>query len=215
MKIIGINGSPRKGWNTHILVEEALKGAASKGAETELINLFELNFKGCISCFECKRKGGDTIGRCVIKDDLKLVLEKIHTCDGFIIGSPIYINEVTASVRAFFERLTFQYLSYNANQKPLFKRNIHTGIVITCNVPEKYFDQVGYSSKIKNYEELLSMIFGSAKTIISTETLTVFDYSKYEMSSIIENDRKKRREEVFPLHKQKAFALGIELTQPA
>ncbi|MHC6204193.1 flavodoxin family protein [Breznakiellaceae bacterium SP9] len=47
MKTIAINGSPRKGWNTHILVEEARKGAASKGSETELVNLYDLHFKGC------------------------------------------------------------------------------------------------------------------------------------------------------------------------
>jgi multimeric flavodoxin WrbA len=48
MRIIGINGSPRKGWNTHILVGEALRGAAAAGAETELINLYDLRFSGCI-----------------------------------------------------------------------------------------------------------------------------------------------------------------------
>ncbi|MDR3193548.1 MAG: NAD(P)H-dependent oxidoreductase, partial [Treponema sp.] len=56
MKAIGINGSPRKGWNTFLLVQEALKGAASRGAETVLVNLYDLAFSGCLSCFECKRK---------------------------------------------------------------------------------------------------------------------------------------------------------------
>lgn len=54
MKVMAFNGSPRKKWNTATLLEEALKGAVSQGAETELIHLYELKFKGCISCFECK-----------------------------------------------------------------------------------------------------------------------------------------------------------------
>ena len=51
MKVIAFNGSPRKEWNTAKLLEKALEGADSQGAETELIHLYDLNFKGCISCF--------------------------------------------------------------------------------------------------------------------------------------------------------------------
>jgi multimeric flavodoxin WrbA len=117
MVTIAINGSPRKGWNTHILVEEALKGAASRGSKTELVNLYDLNFKGCISCFECKRRGGKSFGRCASGDELKPVLDRIHECDALIIGSPIYVGEVTSAVRAFIERLTFQYITYSGDIK--------------------------------------------------------------------------------------------------
>ena len=55
MKVIGINGSPRKRWNTATLVQDALDGAAEAGAETELVNLYDLDFRGCTSCFSCKR----------------------------------------------------------------------------------------------------------------------------------------------------------------
>ncbi len=51
MKVIGLNGSPRKGWNTATLLERALEGAASHGVQTELLHLYDLNYKGCISCF--------------------------------------------------------------------------------------------------------------------------------------------------------------------
>ena len=54
-KIIAINGSPRSGWNTDILVREAAAGAASTGAEVEVIDLYKLDkFTGCVSCFGCK-----------------------------------------------------------------------------------------------------------------------------------------------------------------
>ena len=57
MKVIAFNGSPRKNWNTAMLLEKALEGAKSEGAETELIHLYDLNYNGCISCFACKTKG--------------------------------------------------------------------------------------------------------------------------------------------------------------
>ncbi len=76
MKVVAINGSPRKKWNTATLLEKVLEGAASEGAETEMIHLYDLNFKGCTSCFACKVKDGKNYGKCTIKDDLTLVLEK-------------------------------------------------------------------------------------------------------------------------------------------
>jgi len=70
MKVLAFNGSPRKTWNTATLLNKALEGAASQGAETELIHLYDLNYKGCISCFACKTKGGKSYGKCPIQDDL-------------------------------------------------------------------------------------------------------------------------------------------------
>ena len=51
MTIIGINGSPRKNWNTATLLTNALEGAASQGAETEIVHLYDLDFKGCTTPF--------------------------------------------------------------------------------------------------------------------------------------------------------------------
>ncbi len=62
MKAIAVNGSPRKTWNTAILLEHALAGTAKKGAETELVHLYDHDFKGCVSCFACKKIGGKSYG---------------------------------------------------------------------------------------------------------------------------------------------------------
>jgi multimeric flavodoxin WrbA len=53
MKLIALNGSPRKGWNTERLLRKAMEGAETLGAETELIQLYDQAFKGCVSCFAC------------------------------------------------------------------------------------------------------------------------------------------------------------------
>ena len=101
MKIIAINGSPRKKWNTAKLLKKALEGASLQGAKTELINLYDLNYKGCISCFACKEKGGKGYGRCVVRDDLKPIFKKIETIDALIFGSPIYLGNITGRCNHF------------------------------------------------------------------------------------------------------------------
>lgn len=64
MKIMAFNGSPRRNGNTAKLLKEALRGAAASGADTEYVDLYSLSYKGCISCFYCKRKDKDH-GTCV------------------------------------------------------------------------------------------------------------------------------------------------------
>jgi multimeric flavodoxin WrbA len=211
MKLVAINGSPRKGWNTHLLVQEVMKGAASKGAQTELIHLYDLNFRGCISCFECKRRGGSSLGRCAVKDELRPVLDKIDACDALALGSPIYINEVTAAMRAFIERFTFQYITYRPDGSSFFKRRVKTALIYTMNVPESRLDEIGYNTLFRSYEARFNRLIGPVQSLICTATWQTGDYSKYEMTMFNEAERKKRREEVFPLDCKKAFDMGAEL----
>jgi multimeric flavodoxin WrbA len=215
MKIIGVNGSPRKAWNTGMLVENALAGAVSRGAETELVELYDMRFRGCISCFECKRKNGPGLGFCALSDELLPVLKRIHLCDGLILGSPMYICEVTSSMRALIERLTFQYITYNSSRRSFLERRIPSVLIYTMNVGESILEKSGYSAKFRFYEDLFGSILGPAKTLLSTETLQTNDYSKFEMTLFDESARKKRREEVFPLDMKKAFELGAGLVDGA
>ena len=112
MKVIAFNGSPRKKWNTATLLEKALEGATSQGAETDLIHLYDLNYKGCISCFACKMKNGKSYGRCAVKDDLTPIFKKVLDARSLIFGSPIYLGTVTGQMRSFMERLVFPFLPY-------------------------------------------------------------------------------------------------------
>ena len=57
MKALFVNGSPRKEWTTAQMLERAMQGAEDAGAEVEMVHLYEDAFKGCISCFACKRRG--------------------------------------------------------------------------------------------------------------------------------------------------------------
>ncbi|MDF2472820.1 MAG: multimeric flavodoxin WrbA [Anaerocolumna sp.] len=142
MKVIAVNGSPRKGGNTAVWLQNALKGAKINGAETELINLYELQFKGCTSCFACKRKGNHCNGICAIKDDIRGVLEKILTCDVLLLGSPIYFANVTGEMRSFLERLIFPNLSYNTGDKSTFQGEFASAFIYTMNVTEEQMKQM-------------------------------------------------------------------------
>lgn len=207
MKVIAVNGGARKGWNTHMMLEKALEGAASKGAQTEMVNLYDIDFRGCIGCLGCKRKGGEP-GRCVIKDALKPVLDRAHECDAIILGSPIYIGEVTGELRSFLERLVFQYISYDKMHENLFKRKIKTAFFFTTNCPENAYDTVGYTKLFDDYAQFLSRIFGECRTLTASETWQIDDYDKYYMGMFDVPARRKRREEVFPEDLRKAFAIG-------
>src|SRR3990170_290755 len=136
MKIIAVNGSPRKNWNTATLLQKALDGAASKGAETEIFHLYELSYKGCISCFSCKAKNGESYGKCAVKDDLTSILKKVQEVDAIIFGSPIYFGTVSGEMKSFMERLMFPYLTYTDPPGTLFARKIRTGYIYTLNVTE-------------------------------------------------------------------------------
>ena len=105
MKAIAINGSPRKNWNTATLLKKALDGAASAGAETEWVHLYDLEFKGCCSCFSCKRIVGKVAECCVMKDDMTEVLRRIMSSDILLLGSPVYLGNITGEMKSFIERL--------------------------------------------------------------------------------------------------------------
>jgi multimeric flavodoxin WrbA len=101
MKVLAFNGSPRKKANTQSLVEAVLKGAADKGAETRLVNLNELDIKGCQGCDACKKK----IGACVQKDDLSPLLQEMKDADAVVLGTPIYWYHVSSQFKALVDRL--------------------------------------------------------------------------------------------------------------
>jgi multimeric flavodoxin WrbA len=91
-----------------------LAGAAGSGAETELVHLYDLEFKGCISCFACKKIGGKNYGRCAVNDGLTPILKKISEADALILGTPVYFGAETGEMRSFLERLMFQFLTYTS-----------------------------------------------------------------------------------------------------
>ena len=215
MKIMAFNGSPRKEWNTATLLTKALEGAASQGAATELIHLYDLNFKGCISCFACKTIGGESYGRCAVKDELTPVLKEVETADALILGSPIYFSTVSGEMRSFMERLFFPFFTYTMPPESLFPKKIPTAFIYTMNVTEEMMQEWGYMDHFNKNKGFLEVAFGPCETLVCVDTLQFKDYSKYLCTRFDPVHKAKRRQEVFPQDCQKAYDLGIRLARQA
>ena len=207
-KIIAINGSPRKKWNTATLLKNALEGAESQGAETALVNLYDLDFKGCKSCFSCKTKGSRSYGKCAVKDDLTPILERIEDVDAIILGSPIYLGTVTGAMRSFIERLIFPYLTYTDPIQSLFPKKIHSAFIYTMNIAEEQIEEYGYATQFNTNENYLRLIFGESESLFGYDTYQFRDYSKVVADRFDEKKKAKRRKEVFPEDCKKAFEMG-------
>ncbi len=211
--VIAINGSPRKTWNTATLLEHALKGAESAGAKTELVHLYDLDYKGCTSCFACKLKDGKSYGKCAMKDDLTPVLERIAGADAFILGSPVYLGTATGEMRSFLERLVFPYLVYDRERSTLFPKKIPTAFIHTMGADESWAKEMGFDVPIRLMELVLGRIFGSSETLMATDTLQFDDYAKYVSSAVDPAAKARRRQEVFPEDCRKAYDLGMRIAQ--
>lgn len=209
-KIIAINCSPRTAWNTATLVREAAKGAEDEGVEVTVVDLCKLEkFTGCISCFGCKLP--DNLGKCICKDGLYAVLEDIRNADGLIIGTPNYLGDVSAGFRALYERLIFQSLSYKTEPRSYNQRQIPVLMIMTSNASEEFYPQIGYDEMLKRYQNTLSTFVGPTKIMISSDTLQVKDYNRYNWTMFNPESKKERHETVFPEDKQKAFNLGAQM----
>ena len=99
MKVLGIMGSPRIKSNTDLLLDEALKGAQSQGAESEKIIVDKLKIAPCREYYGCLRDGN-----CVIRDDMDDIYPKLLDADVIIIASPIFFYGLTAQLKALIDR---------------------------------------------------------------------------------------------------------------
>ncbi|MCR5151321.1 MAG: flavodoxin family protein [Clostridiales bacterium] len=208
-KIVAVNAGPRKGWNTDTLINEAIKGAESAGAEVIKFDLFRLEkYTGCISCFGCKKE--EFKGHCICRDGLTPVLDAIREADGLIIGSPNYLSEMTASFRALYERLIFQNLTYNIDTPCCNERFIPVLLIMTSNAPGG-----SYTGLLQNYQNTLTNFVGPTRVLVSGNTLQLKDYSKTDWEWTMFNPEAKirRHETVFPKECENAFAMGKALAE--
>lgn len=211
MKVIAINASPRKTWNTAKMLESALQGCKDAGAETKMVNLIDLKFKGCTSCFACKRLGGPSYGKCGMRDDLTKVLDDVWDADALLVGSPVYFGDVTADLRAFFERLWFSVLMYNKEHMIRAPKRMPVKIILTTNAPQEFF----HKSLNEGILGAMNGFIGPTELIEANDTLQFDDYSKYDASMFDVEAKHKRHNEVFPLDCQRAYEMGKRAVEEA
>ena len=211
---MAINGSPRKDGNTATMLKNALEGAASQGADTEFVHIYDLDFKGCVSCLACKLNNAKSTG-CVQRDELTPVLDKIlQDVDVLLLGSPVYFTSMSAGMRAFYERAAYPYLPTN-EQGSKFPKKIKVGLILTIGANEKLIYDMGMNKHFELTEMMMGFIFGSAESLIVTEASLTQDgdYAKYGFSSEIAAEAKLRNEERFPIACKKGFDMGVRLAK--
>lgn len=104
-KVLILSGSPRKGGNSDILCDEFAKGAIEAGHEVEKIRVAEKNIGYCRACYACKETG-----KCVIKDDMAEVLQKMIDADVLVLASPVYFYSIDAQLKAVIDRTVARWL---------------------------------------------------------------------------------------------------------
>lgn len=211
MKTIVINASPRKNWNTGKIMKSAAKGAESVGAEVEYFNLYEIDFKGCMSCLACKRANKEK-GICYYKDDLTPIFDKILEADTLLLGAPNYLGDVASGFRALYERLIFCVLSYDGGPS-YYKGKLNIGLFYTMNAPKEYYDNFNKPT-FDNYKNTFANFFnGKVIDYPVFNTLQVNDYSKFNIAMFDEENKKESREKQFPIDLEEAFKIGAELSK--
>ncbi len=210
-KIYAVNGSPRKNGNTAIVLQHALEGAKSNGAETELIHLSDINFTGCRSCFACKEKNSRSFGKCAWQDGLTPVLEKLLDSDGIIMGTPIYFGGESSFFRAFIERLLFAPFQYTAVPSTVLGKSLPTAFVYTMNIPEEKIAEYAYEEQLARLQNFAGMVCGAEpapEVLYVCDTYQFSDYSRYESSMFDAAHKAAVRAEQFPQDCRNAFELG-------
>lgn len=102
MKVLMINGSPRANGNTAVALDEMRKVFEQEGVETELLQIGGKDIRSCIACGGCAEKG-----RCVFDDVVNEAAAKFESCDGLVVGSPVYYASANATLVAFLTRLFY------------------------------------------------------------------------------------------------------------
>jgi len=105
VKVLAINGSPRKDGNTAVLIRTILKELEKEGIETETIQIGGKNIHGCMACMKCFENCDK---KCVIDDDIvNTCIKKMSKADGILFGSPVYFLDVTSEMKALIDRAGF------------------------------------------------------------------------------------------------------------
>jgi multimeric flavodoxin WrbA len=97
--VLAVSGSPRKGGNTEILLKTALEPLARAGHKTQAFFLSQKKVAPCRACDKCLKKG-----RCIVKDDFQELYQMVDSCDALLVGSPVYMRNVSAQLKAVFDR---------------------------------------------------------------------------------------------------------------
>lgn len=214
MKIIAINGSPRKGWNSFKLLDKWKEGVLSvlPDAEVKEVNLYDLQFTGCRSCFACKMKGGKFFGTCPIPDGIHDLLAEIRQADAVAIAVPIYFGDINAYAKCLIERMIYSVMTYGNPPRILQEKPVDFTMLYSMNATEQYVKEHNYLSRCFETEATIGWAYHcKVRNVIAYDTYQFADYSKYEAEMFSEPHKRKQHDEQFPKDLQAAFDTGAQV----
>ena len=103
MKILGFIASPRKEGNTAWTVNKILEGAKEQGAEIQSWSSCDLDIKPCKGCLACVESG-----KCAVNDDMQKIYRELKEADTIVLGSPVYMGQMSGQAKIFTDRLFAQ-----------------------------------------------------------------------------------------------------------
>ena len=208
-KIMIIAGGPRKNFNTASMLQKFAEGAKSVSDQIEVktVRLYEMDYKGCMSCMACKIKGKAS-NVCKYRDAMTPIFDEIAQADGLVLGSPIYFGEVTGQMRTFLERLAFPWLSYNDYSMTAPKR-MPVVLVETMNgTPERNNSQ-GFGSM----EFCIARALGEPEHLVAYNTYQVKNYDNFELGGFSEEAKRHYRDTHWNEDLQKAYDAGRRMAE--
>jgi multimeric flavodoxin WrbA len=216
MNIFAVNGSPRRRWNTELLLEHAVQGATSGGdMRSEMAQLYPMRYSGCIGCYACKRKENPA-GLCRLNDRLTPLLKKAQQADVLLLATPVYFFGESAGMRAFIERLFYPWTAFlrdsYASRRP---KPIAAGLLYTLAGTERTVPEHGHEHFADSTNVFFSFHFPEYERLLAYETLHTDDYAALALDGFDPEGRRKSREERFPKDCAQAYALGVSLAAKA
>ena len=207
MKIVVVNGGPRKGKNTDQMLEAFLEGVREAAPEVEVqeIRLYDYTFPGCKSCFACQMKNHRTELQCWLKDDMTQLLKDTRGADGIVFASPIYYCNVSAQLRAFWERLMYPGPS---------AKTIQTALICTSNANGEQFKEFMGAPTDINLMYLKACFHAEPELIIAGNTFQYNDKDIYnDAFRAPAKEKWQHRAIQFPIDLQTAKNAGIRMAE--
>jgi multimeric flavodoxin WrbA len=139
-KVIGIVGSYRKGGVVDKAISEILSAASQNGAEVEKIYLVDKHIRFCTNCRECTQTPGAERGKCILDDDMEVLLLNIETAYSLVIGAPVNFNNITAITRMFMERCVgYVYWPWGIRKPQIRTPGVGRKVVLVsaCSAPAR------------------------------------------------------------------------------
>lgn len=155
MKIIGLSASPWKDGNTAWVINKILEGAKEQGAETQCWYFSDLDIKPCRGCLGCHK--GDQDRGCIINDDMQQLYDALEHADALILGSPVYMGQMSGQAKIFTDRL---FAQISPRFSPHYKESTvkkKLMLVFTQGNPDSgmfqvYFDYTKYMFQLLEFD---------------------------------------------------------------